>query len=141
LHDNASWWRSYQSIDTLKEKVRGFPLTFNYDDFDQENLALSRSRKPALQAIVFDYDCFTLGTAYTDWRNVTYSLKGAAKDAFITTYGTVNKNERLLDTPLATFFGLLTAAERKKPPAWARPLIESVYNGDLEQSVRVALLV
>jgi hypothetical protein len=127
-----------QSIEALKARARVCPQTFNYEDFAGENLALSHDREP-LRAIVFDYDCFTLGAAYSDWRNVTSSLKGAAQEAFAEAYGPVSETERRLDVPLSALHGLLEASRRENVPAWARPLLEDVESGELERSIRNAL--
>ncbi len=140
LAENVIWQMVIQSVETLKKKARACPQTFNYEDFAAENLALSRETAP-LQAIVYDYDCFTVGMAASDWRNVMYSLEGAARQAFAETYGPVSEIERALDAPLAVFYGLLIAARREELPAWAKPLLESVHNGELERAVQDALAV
>jgi hypothetical protein len=139
LENKAVWAECIQSLEPLKIKACGCPITFNYDDFAQENLAISRNTQKPFSVIVFDYDCFTLGPAYTDWRNVAYSLEGDAREAFAEAYGPVSATERLLDLPLATFFGLLVASQRTTIPGWARSLLESVNNGELIDSIHTAL--
>lgn len=139
LTNLPAWPEAVHSIEPLKVKARRFPQTFNYDDFAQENLALSRDPNKPLQAVVFDYDCFTIGAAYTDWRNVTFSLDGKARKAFINAYGPVSQAERLLDAPLSTFFGLLVASRRATLPGWAHPLLKSVEDGSFLRSVHAAL--
>jgi hypothetical protein len=47
--------------------------------------------------------------------------------------------EARLDLPLSSLHGLMMASRRENVPGWARPLLESVDNGDLERSVRQAL--
>jgi len=138
LSGKPAWETALHSLEALKARARLCPQTFNYEDFAQENLALSRGKGP-LRAVIFDYDCFTLGAAYSDWRNVTSSLEGAARDAFAEAYGLVSEAERRLDTPLAALFGLLMASRRANVPAWARPLLEDVENGALECSIQIAL--
>ncbi|MBN2387116.1 MAG: hypothetical protein JXB85_08850 [Anaerolineales bacterium] len=139
LNKIDSWRESLEAIEKLKKRARLCPQTFNYEDFAQENLALSCSEAPRSRALVFDYDCFTIGAAYSDWRNVTSSLEGEAREAFIQAYGPISQIERLLDTPLSTFFGLLAASHRETLPSWALPLRKSVENGSLLQSVQSAL--
>jgi hypothetical protein len=139
LTNKETWPEAIHSIEPLKVKTRLCPQTFNYEDFAQENLALSRDPKKPREAIIFDYDCFTLGMAYSDWRNVNSSLEGDARDAFNNTYGPVSQTERLLDLPLSTLYGLLVASRRENIPDWARPLLESVNNGSLLRSVHAAL--
>jgi hypothetical protein len=138
LAGKPAWVLALDNIELLKRKAQTCLQTFNYEDFAQENLALSRGLEP-LQAVVFDYDCFTLGTAYSDWRNVTYSLEGEAREAFAEAYGPVNETERRLDMPLSALFGLLVASRRANVPCWARPLLEDVDNGALERSIQDAL--
>jgi hypothetical protein len=89
--------------------------------------------------IIFDYDCFTLGAAYSDWRNVTSGPEGAARAAFVETYGPVSETERGLDGPLSALYGLLMAYRHENVPGWARSLLEGSENGDLEHSVRNAM--
>jgi hypothetical protein len=139
LTNKSTWQEAILSIEPLKVKIRCCPQTFNYEDFAQENLALSRDTGMPLQAIVFDYDWFTVGTAYSDWRNVTSSLQGDACQAFSIAYGDISQTERLLDLPLSTFYGLQVAAQREKVPDWARPLLASVEDGSLILSVHAAV--
>ena len=138
LTGKPAWAMALKGIEALKGRARICPQTFNYEDFARENLALSRGKGP-LQAVVFDYDCFTLGAAYSDWRNVTSSLEGAAREAFAEAYGPVSKAERQLDLPLSVLFGLLEASRRVNVPGWACPLLEEVENGVLERSILKAL--
>jgi hypothetical protein len=137
LAGKAGWEIAVEAAGELRRRMQRCPQTFNYEDFDRGNLALSRGQ-PA-RAIIFDYDWFTLGTAYSDWRNVTGSLQGPAQEAFIATYGPVDELEARLDRPLSTLFGLLVASQRANVPAWARPLLESIETGELMRGVRAAL--
>ena len=138
LTGKPAWESALHNIEALKARAQACPQTFNYEDFDRENLALSREKNP-LRAVVFDYDCFTLGAAYSDWRNVSFSLTGAARAAFAEAYGPVSETERRLDLPLSTLGGLLEASRRANVPGWARPLLEDVENGVLERSIWRAL--
>jgi len=133
------WQVVLEQLETLKARARREPHTFNYEDFAHENLALSRCRSSLLQAVVFDYDCFTLGMAYSDIRNVMYSLEGKARQAFTEAYGPSSETERLLDIPLAAIYGLLVAAGRESVPGWARPLLDDVKCGRLESAIQDAL--
>ncbi len=89
---------------------------------------LHRAGQP-LRAIVFDYNSFATGIVYSDWRNVMAALKGAAREAFEAGYGPVAAEERCLDQPLATLYGLVIASQRSKIPAWAGQLVDKVING------------
>lgn len=138
LTGKPSWETILQSIEVLKIRAQACPQTFNYEDFSQENLALSRGKK-SLRAVIFDYDCFTLGAAHSDWRNVTYSLEGAARESFAEVYSPVSETECRLDLPLSNLYGLLVASRCANVPGWARPLLEDVEDGKLERSIQNAL--
>ncbi len=133
------WELALANCEKLKQKYRSFPQTFNYNDFAEENLALSEIRGSKQQAIVYDYDQFSVGTVYSDWRNVTYSLQGRAREAFIATYGEVSESEYRIDDVLSILHGLIVAVERDKFPEWALPLHNSIGNGELEQKIQSAL--
>jgi hypothetical protein len=134
-----AWKLAVESVDTLTSIYRSLPHTFNYNDFAAENLALSQSTKSTLRAVVFDYDCFGLGLVYSDWRNVTYSLKGRALEAFAHTYGEINQAEKLIDEPLSILYNLVVACSRQTFPEWAKPSIHTVTGGGLERQIRRAL--
>jgi hypothetical protein len=141
LEKEATWATAIRHTPALKTKYLALPQTFNYNDFAAENLALSRDPKQPLQAIVFDYDCFTTGAACSDWRNVVCSLHGEAREAFQEGYGPIAEEERLLDAPLATLHGLIIASQRSRIPSWASPLVENVVNGELERMIKAGLEV
>jgi hypothetical protein len=136
LEQVPAWQKALGRLEEWKAAYRAFPQTFNYSDFAAENLALSRqaSRQPGgqpLQAIVFDYDCFTTGSVYSDVRNVIFSLEGPARGAFQEVYGPWDPAEEIVDTPLSTLEGILVASQREHIPGWARPLIEAVKSGTI----------
>jgi hypothetical protein len=135
----GSWKLGMENCEAIKIKYHSFPQTFDYSDFAAENLALSRGYQTRLRAIVYDYDQFNIGTVYSDWRNVTFSLKGKARDVFITAYGEVSEDERRLDEVLNVLYGLIVATARTKFPTWALRLRKSIENGELEKSIRSAL--
>jgi len=139
LTDNAGWKMALATFELLKAKYWTFPQTFNYNDFAAENLALSRDQSPEMRAIVFDYDCFGTGTAYSDWRNVVSSWRGAARTAFQEAYGPVSEAEKIIDEPLALLYGLVVASRREKIPGWARPLLGAFESGEFERGLRRAL--
>ncbi len=136
---NTGWNLALSNCEALKAKYLSFPQTFNYNDFSAENLALSRATHDKPKAIVYDYDQFSSGTIYSDWRNITYSLKGKAQDAFMMCFGRVDEDERRLDEVLSVLHGLMVASTRKLFPLWAYPLRESIFNGDLERKIHLAL--
>lgn len=139
LEGERVWNIVLASFDELKAKYLDCPQTFNYNDFAAENLSLSRSEDLPLRAIVFDYDCFTTGIAFSDVRNVLHSLAGEAAAAFQETYGGLNDEERQLDEPLAMMYGLIIASQRRTRPSWVQPILKSVASGDLYASIDIAL--
>ena len=54
-------------------------------------------------------------------------------------YGPVSEAERILDEPLCVLYSLIVASQRDRLPGWAIPSIDSVRNGELEQSIYKAL--
>jgi hypothetical protein len=136
LDHTPAWGMAMRQVEVLKGKYLALPQTFNYHDFAAENLALSQDPGRPLRAIVFDYDCFASGAVYSDWRNVMYSLQGAAKASFQEYYGPIDEGERRLDRPLSILYGLVVASQREKMPSWASPLTKSVLNGELEHMIR-----
>jgi len=141
LGDEPVWDKAVASIEILKAKYLELPQTFNYNDFAAENLALSRKGGYPLRAIVFDYDWFTTGLVYSDWRNVVFSLRGAAKAAFTEIYRPISEKERLLDEPLDMLYGIVIASKRRNTPNWVAPYLEAVATGRLERCIIKALEV
>lgn len=133
------WKLAIESIGMLTSTYRSLPHTFNYNDFAAENLALSPVDGDPERAVVFDYDCFGIGLAYSDWRNVIYALKGQARDAFANAYGEISRLEKIIDEPLSLLYNLVVASSRQEFPEWAKPSVKSVINGDLEIQIRTAL--
>jgi len=126
-------------IDLLKAAVERLSFTLNYNDFYWTNLALSHRKGEQMEAIIFDYHLLGLGMRYSDCRNVTGSLSGAAVPAFWDTYGTVDPREQILDLPLAALYGLVIASRMPKFPQWAEDCRERVMNGMLERDLLAAL--
>lgn len=144
LEGAPGWSYILDHLEPLKSAYWALPQTFNYNDFSWVNLALSRTGASLracapLRAVVFDYDCFSLGAAYSDCRNVMYSLSGPALDAFADTYGPLDPLEQVLDDPLSALEGLVVASTRERMPGWAKPLVEDAQRGKLERQVRRAL--
>ncbi len=134
------WELAAFSIDDLKEAMLSFSQTFNYNDFHWTNLALSRSEEPIV-AVVFDFGLLGIGPRYSDVRNVTSSLAGAAVQAFRDTYGPTDEREAILDAPTADLYGLYEAARRERVPSWAYPPIVRAESGELERRIREAVAV
>jgi hypothetical protein len=133
------WTLAIKTIDSLTTIYRSLPHTFNYNDFAAENLAVSLGDGNSLRALVFDYDCFGIGLAYSDWRNATYSLRGQARGAFAARYGMISQAEKVIDEPLSLLYNLVVASTRQELPHWVKSSINSVFNGELEKQIRMAI--
>jgi hypothetical protein len=135
IGDVPAWQMAIRHLDRLKAIYHSYPQTFNYSDFAAENLALSREKGQPQRAVVFDYDCFSTGSAYGDYRNVVYSLEGPARDTFREAFGPVDPREETLDTVLSTLEGIQEAVKQEKFPGWARPLIPFVRSEEFAGAV------
>jgi hypothetical protein len=139
LSANPVWRLAADSVEALVDAMLALPETLNYNDFHWTNLALSRERRPSLQAIVYDYHLMGIGPAYSDCRNVLGSLGKEARAAFMQAYGPVDERVALLDAPLSVLFGLSVAVQRPHLPGWAEDLLRRVESGQLESDIRRAL--
>ncbi len=138
LGHHPLWEQAAGMINQIKSALESMSLTLNYNDFYWTNLALSRQEGTDPQAIVFDYHLLGIGMRYSDCRNVTFSLAGAAVDAFWQEYGYCDPREVLLDRPLAALYDLHMAAREPRPPAWAQESIQEVRSGQLSQDLLAA---
>lgn len=129
MEENPVWRFAAEHLDALRARARELPMTLNHNDFHWTNLALSR-RLPLL-AIVFDYHLLGIGLAWSDVRNVTYSLGPAAREAFLDAYGPTHPEERILDEPLSVLHALQVATDRPTLPRWAMPCVEKARSGSL----------
>ena len=137
IKEEPVWSLALEHTQILKAAYLDLPQTFNYNDFALENLAFTR--QSPLRAVVFDYDQFCTGTAYSDWRNVVYSLHGPAQEAFEQAYGPVSEIECILDEPLSVLYSLIIASRRECFPGWAKPLLKMVKNGELDRRIHLAV--
>lgn len=137
MEENPVWEFAAQHLETLRSRARRLPMTLNYNDFYWTNLALSR--QPPLKAIVFDYHLLGVGLAWSDVRNVTYSLGPAAREAFLDAYGPTRPEERVLDDALSVLHSLQVATSRPTVPRWAVPCVEMARSGSLLASLERAV--
>ena len=137
LAGNPVWSLGAEHIEILKEAMRSFPRTLNYNDFHWTNLALSR-RRP-LRAVVFDYHLLGIGPAYCDVRNVKGSLDGSAAGAFVAAYGAYDERVEVLDAPLSVLSALLVASRLDELPRWAAELVKIAASGELESRLGTAI--
>ena len=133
------WDLAVLQIDLLKAAVAKLSFTLNYNDFHWTNLALSRNEREQLDAIIFDYHLLGVGMRYSDCRNVTGSLSGAAVPAFWNTYGDIDPREQVLDQPLAHLYALTIASQMPKIPSWAEESRTRLVNGTLKKDLLAAI--
>ncbi|HSW11037.1 MAG TPA: hypothetical protein VLK32_09060 [Bacillota bacterium] len=136
---SRAWDLAAKQIELLQAAVKALTPTFNYNDFYWTNLALVGGEDHAQEAVVFDYHLLGVGLRYSDCRNVTASLSGAAIPAFWEAYGTLDSREETLDRPLATLYTLQTASRMTEFPKWAESSRDRVVNGDLERDLMKAI--
>jgi hypothetical protein len=139
LEDNGVWRLAAKHIEELKSAMNALPTTFNYNDFEWTNLALSRQETPARRSVVFDYHLLGIGPIYCDYRNVMGSLEDSAREAFQAAFGPVNEQEAILDAPLSVLYGLYVALQRPRLPGWATGLVGEAASGELELKLREAI--
>ena len=132
------WVHLANSIQAIKDEARSCDETLTYNDFHWTNLALTRNAAP-IRAVVFDYHLLGIGLRYSDWRNVTGSLRSRARDAFITAFGAVDEKERVLDSLLAPLYALVTAFRRRNFPSWGRESLELAETGQIHARAEQAL--
>lgn len=138
VSQESAWKYAIDNVDSLCREFRRSRPTLNYNDFYFGNLAVSKGRAP-VEAIVFDYDSMVTGPAYTDYRNVSLALEGAARDGFQEAYGPTDEREAILDGPLSVIHGAVCASERETLPQWGRECVREVLDGRLRSSMDRAL--
>jgi Phosphotransferase enzyme family len=137
--EKALWRLAAEHVEALAAAMRALPETFNYNDFYWGNLALSR--EAPLRAIVFDYHLLGIGIAYSDCRNVCWSIGKEAREAFWEGYGALDEREAILDEPMSILFSLAKAAGMPKLPRWAEGVLQHVTDGRFERALRRSLEV
>lgn len=123
--DWTSWKLLQQHFHDITQKLAKVRKTLTYNDFYYTNMAVARDNSSAL---MFDYNLLGKGTAVSDLRNVTYPLSPAAKDAFLSAYGTLDQTEALLDDITAPVVTLYFACQRPKFPEWAKEALCQIKN-------------
>ena len=141
ITSSRAWDLAILHIELLKAAVARLSYTLNYNDFFWTNLALSLRGGRHRKAIIFDYHLLGVGMRYSDCRNVTSSLSGAAVPAFWDNYGPTDPREQVLDLPLAGLHALVQAAQMPKFPKWAEDSLARLKSGELERDLIAAIEV
>ncbi len=129
---NHVWDVIKEHYKQIKNQIGNLTQTITYNDFYYTNLVVSKDK---LSAFMFDYNMLGKGYAYADIRNVTYSLKKDAKEAFLQAYGAFDKNEMFIDAVASTLTTLHFACLQEHIPKWALEYVMQIENGELLRAV------
>jgi len=131
-------WRVIEAHFTeIHSAVMSLPRTLVYTNFHFTNLAVARDGSSAL---IFDYNFFFKGYAYSDVRNVCGNFYNEeAMTAFLSAYGLIDEREVIVDDVASVLTALIIACERKVFPEWANGLLEKVKDGRLLAAVEKLL--
>ena len=131
-------WRIIETnFSKIRAAVMSLPRTLVYTDFHYTNLAVARD---GLSALVFDYNFFFKGYAYSDIRNVCGNFyNDQAKAAFLSSYSEIDEREVIVDDVASVLSALIIACERKIFPNWANGLLERIRDGRLLAAVEKLL--
>ncbi len=129
---NCPAWRLItDNFNHMLQTLRETRLTLTYNDFYYTNLVVSKDNTSAM---MFDYNLLGKGYAYSDLRNVLYSLKARAKDAFLDEYGEFDRFESIVDDVVSVVVTLYFACQRKQFPSWAKSTLD-IVNTDFTDKV------
>jgi len=126
--DNPFWRVLSDNFTQIRKKIDALPFTLVYNDFYWTNLIVARDGESAM---MFDYNLLGKGCVCSDVNNVTYSLKGEAKQAFFDEYGEVfvTAEEVAADSVLSPLHCLFYHVE--KLPTWAEIELNKLKSGEL----------
>ncbi|MDO4740237.1 MAG: phosphotransferase [Eubacteriales bacterium] len=130
-------WRELEAgLDALLRVVRALPRTLTYNDFYYTNLIAARDRS---FAFMYDYNLLGKGYVFSDLRNVTSSLQGAAVSAFLEAYGPFDPAQEAVDSVACTLTTLISACQRPSFPKWAEGSLAELRGGLREKLRRLPL--
>jgi len=124
---NPLWQNIRRQFANIRQKIDTLPRTLTYNDFYWTNLVVARNGKSAM---MLDFNLMGKGYAYGDIRNVTSSMTGDAKAAFLEEYGQT-EDEAAADRVISPLYALHIACEREIFPSWAQEDLSAVKNGKL----------
>jgi len=126
--DNPFWKALHENFPRIRQKIEELPYTLVYNDFYWTNLIVAKDGELAM---MFDYNLLGKGCVCSDIRNVTSSLEGEAKQAFLDEYGEVHitAEEIAADNVLSTLHCLYYHLE--KLPLWIEEELNKLRNGEL----------
>ncbi|MCL2517631.1 MAG: aminoglycoside phosphotransferase family protein [Oscillospiraceae bacterium] len=130
---NPVWDLIRERFDDIRRMIEVLPRTLTYNDFYWSNLVVA---KDGTSAMMFDFHLLGKGYVYSDVRNVTYSLRDEAINAFLDEYGTTNFDEKTADAIIEPLFGLYVACERTQFPEWAVPSLNKIKSEEYYELLR-----
>ena len=130
------WEFLRQRFDDVMTGIRSAERTLTYNDFYYTNLVVSKDKA---EAFMFDYNLLGKGYVLSDLRNVTYHMNETAAQAFLTAYGSYDKDEILIDRVASALTSLIFACRREEWPEWADEPLDKVRSGELLQDVEQLL--
>jgi hypothetical protein len=132
--DNPLWQAIRERYPEIRRTIDALPYTLTYNDFYWTNLIVA---KDGQSAMMLDFNLLGRGYIYGDIRNVTSSLTGEAKEAFLNEYGTeqIPAEEETADAALSPLVTLYFACKLKRFPAWAEQTLQELKSGVLLENL------
>ena len=125
--EHCSFWRFIEeNFSLLKQKINALNDTLTYNDFYYTNLIAAKDKGAAF---MFDYNLLGRGYAYSDLRNVCWSLGEEAKQAFLTEYGGFDPAEKAADEVISPIVTLYSACRRRSFPDWGNEALDMLKSG------------
>ena len=129
--ENLSVWKIIEdNFEKIKSAIESEKYTFNYNDFYYTNLVVAKDKSKAL---MFDYNLFGKGPAYSDINNVCWSLSEEAKIAFLSEYGEIDEREKIIEEAAMVLVSLFFACKREECPDWGTELLEELKSGYIKK--------
>ena len=130
--EHYPFWRLMEeNSDLLRQKIHALNDTLTYNDFYFTNLIAAKDKSTAF---MFDYNLLGRGYAYSDLRNVCWSLGEEARQAFMKEYGAFDPAEKAADEVISPIVTLYSACRRRSFPDWGNEALDMLKNG-FEQKI------
>lgn len=121
-----AWKLIEDNFPLLRDKLAALNNTLTYNDFYYTNLIAAKDKSNAL---MFDYNLLGKGYAYSDLRNVCWSLGEEARQAFLKEYGGFEPSEKAADEVISPIVTLHSACLRTEFPDWGNEALDMLKNG------------
>lgn len=122
--ENLGVWKLIDdNFECIINRIKALKRTLTYNDFYYTNLIVAKDYS---SAFMFDYNLLGKGYAYSDIRNVCYSLSDDAGKAFMEAYGDFDKKEIAVDDVVSVLTTLYLACKRAVFPEWADSALQEL---------------